>query len=124
MSKYLLAILSKKSDICKTSPQSYKIFSFFIVSCIFYFVEQIKKKCSTERNKRFKPLKSLMFPLTLKLSRPRGKGRGEVLEFVTCLQILLFLINKSIVHFCGWWVGGLWWFADVIILWSLISKLT
>ena len=29
------------------------------------------------------------------------KGGGEVLKFVTCLRILLFLNNKSIAHFCG-----------------------
>ena len=31
------------------------------------------------------------------------KGGGRVLKFVTCLGILLFLNNRSIVHFCGWW---------------------
>ena len=30
-----------------------------------------------------------------------GRGGREVLKFVTCLHILLFL-NRSIVHFCGW----------------------
>ena len=30
------------------------------------------------------------------------KGDGGVLTFVTCLRILLFLSNRSIVHFCGW----------------------
>ena len=42
----------------------------------------------------------------------------EVLKFVTCLQILLFLSNRSIVHFCEWgdgWVGG-GWFVDIIIV--------
>ena len=29
------------------------------------------------------------------------KGRGIVLKFVTCLQILLFLNKRSIVHFWG-----------------------
>ena len=33
------------------------------------------------------------------------KGGGEVLKFVTCLWILLFLSNRSIVHFCGGWEG-------------------
>ena len=31
---------------------------------------------------------------------------GEVLKFVKCLRILLFLNNRSIVHFCGWWSKG------------------
>ena len=31
------------------------------------------------------------------------KGVGGVLKFVTCLSILLFLNNRSIVHFCGCW---------------------
>ena len=36
-----------------------------------------------------------------------GRGDGEVLKFVTCLHILLFLNSRSIVHFCGWGcVGG------------------
>ena len=30
---------------------------------------------------------------------PTWKGGGEVLKFVTCLQILLFLNKRSIVHF-------------------------
>ena len=36
-----------------------------------------------------------------------GEGVG-VLKFVTCFRILLFLNNKSTVHFCGqcWWQGG------------------
>ena len=47
-------------------------------------------------------------------------GWGEVLKFVTCLEILLFLNNlrnRSIVHFCGWVGGGvtkLVIFVDVI----------
>ena len=35
----------------------------------------------------------------------RGKAGGAVggvLKFVLCLHILLFLNNRSIVHFCGW----------------------
>ena len=44
-----------------------------------------------------------------------GRGGGELLRFVTCLHILLFLDSRSIlrigVH--GWGVG---WFVDVIIL--------
>ena len=51
-----------------------------------------------------------------------GRGDGELLRFVTCLHILLFLNSRSIlrmgVH--GWGVG---WFVDVIILWSLTLKL-
>ena len=34
------------------------------------------------------------------------KGGGRVLKFVTCLRILLFLNNRSVVHFCGWWGSG------------------
>ena len=33
------------------------------------------------------------------------KGGQEVLKFVRCLQILLFLNNKSIVQFCEWGMG-------------------
>ena len=31
------------------------------------------------------------------------EGGGGVLKFATCLRILLFLNNRYIVHFCGWW---------------------
>ena len=31
---------------------------------------------------------------------------GEVLQSVTCLQILLFLNNRCTAHFCWWRVGG------------------
>ena len=31
------------------------------------------------------------------------KGGGGALKFVTCLMILLFLNNRSTVHFCRWW---------------------
>ena len=45
----------------------------------------------------------------------------EVLKFVTCLQILLFLNNRSIVHFAnvGWVWGGVknqLFFVDFIIV--------
>ena len=30
------------------------------------------------------------------------KEGGGILKFVTCLRILLFLNNRSIVDFCGW----------------------
>ena len=30
---------------------------------------------------------------------------GEILKFVTCLHILLFLNSRFIVHLCGW---GAW----------------
>ena len=47
------------------------------------------------------------------------KGGGGDLRFVTCLQILLFLNIRSIVHFWGrwgWGVGSKNWsfFVDVI----------
>ena len=38
-------------------------------------------------------------------TRKRGRGVGVVFQFVTCLRILYFLNNRSIVHFCG--RGGL-----------------
>ena len=39
---------------------------------------------------------------TIHLWRPHERG-GGVLKSVMCLRILLFLNNRSIVHFCGWW---------------------
>ena len=30
-----------------------------------------------------------------------GRGSREFLKFVTCLDILLFVNSRSIVHFCG-----------------------
>ena len=51
------------------------------------------------------------------------KGGGGVLKFVTCLCILLFLNNRSIIRFCEWWgwegqkIGI--FFVDVIIGWPL-----
>ena len=40
--------------------------------------------------------------------KAEGRGGGGVLRFIACLQILLFLNKRSIVHFCGWrgWSGG------------------
>ena len=35
-----------------------------------------------------------------------GWKGGGVLKFDTCLRILLFLNNRSVVHFCGWWGVG------------------
>ena len=32
----------------------------------------------------------------------RTEWRWKVLKVVACLWILLFLNNRSIVHFCGW----------------------
>ena len=46
-----------------------------------------------------------------------GRRGGEILKFVTCLHILLFLGSRSIVHFADG--GG----VDVMIVWSLILKL-
>ena len=41
----------------------------------------------------------------------------EVFKVVTCLQILLFLNNKSIIHVCGrGWLQARDWFVDVIIV--------
>ena len=39
------------------------------------------------------------------MTSTRKGGRG-VLKFVTCLRILLFLNNRSIVYFCGWCEQG------------------
>ena len=37
----------------------------------------------------------------------RRRRDGEVLKFAMCLQIVLFLNNRSIVHFCRrGWLGG------------------
>ena len=36
----------------------------------------------------------------------KQKGGGGVLKFVTCLWILLFPNNRSIVHFSEWWGRG------------------
>ena len=39
----------------------------------------------------------------------KGEGRGVgwvISKFVTCLWILLFLNNRSIELFCGWWGVG------------------
>ena len=35
-----------------------------------------------------------------------GKRAEDVLKFVKCLQILLFLNDRSIFHFCGCAGGG------------------
>ena len=46
------------------------------------------------------------------------KGGKKVLKFVACLQILLILKNRSIVHFCEWEVGvGVGVKKLVIFLW-------
>ena len=34
------------------------------------------------------------------------EGGGRVLKSVMCLPILLFLNNRSIDYFCGWWGRG------------------
>ena len=82
-------------------------FVSLFLSCKFYFAEQIKK-CVTERKKK---LNFEVFSLSIFsffkffLKGPNiydihmAKGR-EVLKFVTCLQILLFSNNRSIVNFC------------------------
>ena len=31
-----------------------------------------------------------------------GTSMAFTLKFATCLRILLFLNNRSVVHFCGW----------------------
>ena len=36
------------------------------------------------------------------LKGPYSYENHMVLKFVTCLQIFLFLNQRSIVHFCGW----------------------
>ena len=42
------------------------------------------------------------------------KEGEEVLKFVACLQILSFLNNISIVHFCEWSMGA--WVKKLVIL--------
>ena len=52
-------------------------------------------------------------------------GRGGVLKFDTCLRILLFLNNRSVVHFCGWWgLGSKNWsfLGDLINGWPLKTE--
>ena len=41
--------------------------------------------------------------------RSTQKGGKEVLKFVACLRILVFLHNISIVHFCEWGWEGCYW---------------
>ena len=52
-----------------------------------------------------------------------GRGNGEVLQFATCLHILLFLNDRYVVYLAdgvAWVVvGG----AGDVIIWSLILKL-
>ena len=52
--------------------------------------------------------------------RSTQKGGKEVLKFVACLRILVFLHNISIVHFCEWGWEGCYWskkkIVDVIIV--------
>ena len=35
----------------------------------------------------------------------KSTRKAPHLKFATCLQILVFLNNRSIVHFCRWGVG-------------------
>ena len=50
--------------------------------------------------KKFEPRDHTFMTSTLK------RGGEGILKFATCLWILLFLNNRSIVHFCGWWGYG------------------
>ena len=52
-----------------------------------------------------------------------GRGNGEVLEFATCLHILLFLNGRYVVYLAdgvAWVVVGE---GGDVIIWSLILKL-
>ena len=58
-----------------------------------------------------------IFPVRdLILMTSTRKGGGKVLKSVTCLQILLFLNNRSVATFCGWGVAVSGWFVDIIIV--------
>ena len=61
---------------------------------------------------------------TFMMSIWKGQERwgvwGRDLKFVTCLQIIVFLSNRSIQHFCGWkaWASQDWsFFVSVINVW-------
>ena len=91
-------------------PNHIKLFFFFVL-----IMKQIRKRIP-ERNKRFNPWS------LYDVHKEKEWGGFKV---VTCLQILLFLNNKSIIHVCGrGWLRARDWFADVIIVWTLILKLT
>ena len=52
-----------------------------------------------------------------------GRGNGEVLQFATCLHILLFLNGRYVVYLAdgvAWVVVGE---GGDVIIWSLILKL-
>ena len=52
-----------------------------------------------------------------------GRGNGEVLQFATCLHILLFLNGRYVVYLAdgvAWVVLGE---GGDVIIWSLILKL-
>ena len=67
----------------------------------------------TSTQKLINWLKTCLREHTFMTSTKKGKkGSGGFLKFVTCLRILLFLNNISIVHFCGCW----WWgFKKLVI---------
>ena len=119
----------------KGISQSYKTFLFLYFYHVYFILWNKSKKDVTQKYKgfnlwSFRPLHFLkiLFPVRdQKFITFTQRGSGEFLKLVTCLQMLLFLNCRSIVHFCIWgvgeWVSGEW-LADVIIVWSLILKLT
>ena len=130
-----MAILSKKKKKRHLKDISSIISNIlFLCSYHVYFILRNKsKERVTEGNKRFN-LQSLqsLHSLFLKILSIRNqtfltltqRKIEEVLKLVRWLPIILFLNNRSIVHFCGWKVDGSWWFVDIIILWFSILKRT
>ena len=81
---------------------------YLFLSCIFYFPGQIKKRV-TEWNNRSNlwSLSSLhlflfskLFPMQDQIFMTSSQKGVEILKFVTCLWIQLFLKSISVVHFC------------------------
>ena len=113
---------SKRLKVISYFCKNADTIGFWLGDWVFKYVSQqycqkIRhlKNVVTERNKRFKPwsIRSLHSHfLNILLIRVKtfmtsiGRGGEEVLKFVTCLYILLFLNSRSIVHFCGWGCVG------------------
>ena len=96
-----LATLSKKHLL-----NHVKQFVSLFVSCIFSFVEQIRKNVLQNEIKdlTFKVfLFFKLFPIRDQTftSSPQKGGKKDS-KFVACLEILLSLNNRSILHFSEW----------------------